>query len=85
MVGYLNRDLARYMPCDSPIRYVDVDDAELRDYPTLVEAVAQGLRPPLVLVGDEVKKPGVLTRLWIEDQLDLLDSDSPAAFEGGDI
>jgi len=73
------------MRCDRPVCYVDVDDVELAEYPALAEAVAEGLRPPLVLVGDEVKTPGVLTRSWIEDQLDLLGAKPLATFGGGDL
>ena len=42
---------------ERPLRYVDVDDAELAEYPALAEAVGGGERIPLVLVGDEVKSP----------------------------
>jgi hypothetical protein len=53
----------------NPLRYVDVDDAELAEYPTLAEAVRGGERVPLVLVGDEVKTPSSISIYWIEDQL----------------
>jgi hypothetical protein len=51
------------------LRYVDLDDAELQEYPALAEAVGAGGRIPLVLVGDEVKTPSGISIYWIEEQL----------------
>jgi hypothetical protein len=56
-----------------PLDYVDVDDdAGLDEYPSLAEAVRNGGRIPLVLVGDEVKSPSGISVYWIEDQLQSL-------------
>lgn len=53
-----------------PIRYVDVDDADLlNEYPALTEAIAKGDRIPMVLVGDEIKTPSAISSYWIEEQL----------------
>jgi hypothetical protein len=54
---------------EPPLRYVDVDDAELEEYPALAEAVREGRRLPLVLVGAEVRSPASISIYWIEDQL----------------
>ena len=40
-MGYLNDDLATRMHGDRPLRYVDIDDAELAEYPMLSEALAE--------------------------------------------
>ncbi len=64
-----------------PLRYVDVDDEELQEYPELVEAVADG-RMPSVLVGDEVKTPASISVYWIEEQLASLGV-APFADEAG--
>ena len=55
-----------------PLRYVDVSDQELKDYPALAAAVAEGRKPPLVLVGGEVISPGTLSYYWVVDQLEAL-------------
>ena len=60
------------MEGERPLRYVDVDDDELSEYPTLFEAVKGGDRIPLVLVGDEIKSPSSIGMYWIEDQLATL-------------
>jgi hypothetical protein len=57
------------MSGEQPLRYVDVDDADLGEYPALAAAVRGGGRIPLVLVGDEVKSPSGIGIYWIEDQL----------------
>jgi hypothetical protein len=54
---------------ERPLHYVDVDDADLAEYPPLAAAVRGGARVPLVLVGDEVKSPSGISIYWIEDQL----------------
>ena len=51
------------------MRYVDVDDAELADHPALADAVKGGERLPVVLVGDEIKRPSSIGIYWIEEQL----------------
>jgi hypothetical protein len=38
---------------EPPLRYVDVDDAELAAYPILAQAVKRGGHIPLVQVGEE--------------------------------
>ncbi len=55
-----------------PLRYVDVSDQELKEYPALDAAVAEGRRLPLVLVGEEVVSPGSLSYYWVVDQLSAL-------------
>jgi hypothetical protein len=62
---------------------VDVDDAGLAQYPALAEAVTEGSRIPLVLVGDEVVSPAAISSYWIEDQLDKLEAMAVGAGEGG--
>ena len=64
--------------------YVDRDDAELADYPTLAEAVADDSPLPLVLVGDEISSPSSIGVYWIEEQLARLDSVGAGAVAGGD-
>lgn len=54
---------------EGPLRYVDVDDPELDDFPVLAGALAEGREAPLVLVGDEIKAPPAISVYWIEDQL----------------
>jgi hypothetical protein len=54
---------------DGPLRYVDVDDPDLDDYPVLAGALAEGREAPMVLVGDEIKVPHAISMYWIEDQL----------------
>jgi hypothetical protein len=60
------------MDGEEPLRYVDVDDAELAGYALLAEAVRGGGRIPLVLVGDEVKSPSGISIYWIEEELGSL-------------
>jgi hypothetical protein len=59
------------MDGEHPLRYVDVDDAELAEYPVLAEAVRGG-SIPLVMVGDELKSPEAISIHWVEEQLSLL-------------
>lgn len=68
-MGCLNADLDTRMGGSSPLQYVDIEDAELANFPALAEAVAEGKQAPLVLVGEEVKSPEVISIFWIEDQL----------------
>ena len=46
---------------DGPLRYVDVEDSDLVDFPVLAGAVAEGRGAPLVLVGDEIKAPASIS------------------------
>lgn len=64
---------------EQPLRYVDVDDADLGEYPALAAAVREGGHIPLVLVGDEVKSPSGIGIYWIEDQLRSLGREFVAA------
>ena len=50
------------------IAYVDVDSPELSDYPALAAAVAEGRSVPLVLAGDTVKSPAVLSFAWFVNE-----------------
>jgi len=54
---------------ERPLRYLDVDDTELEDYPLLAQAARAGGRIPLVLVGGEVKSPSGISIYWVEEQL----------------
>lgn len=85
IVGYLNEDFVARAGGEGPLRYVDVDDAALEEYPALAKAVAEGRRIPLVLVGDEVKSPPGISVYWIEDQLASLRGEpfAVAADSGG--
>jgi hypothetical protein len=74
----MNQDLAARMLGERPLAYVDVDDAELADYPALAEAVRKGERIPFVLVGEEVKTPSSIGIYWIEEQLESLGVDTYA-------
>lgn len=67
-----------------PLRYVDIDDPSLAEYPALVTALSDGERLPLVLVGDEVKSPPAISVYWIEDQLAELDQLAAVGDGGGD-
>ena len=71
---------------DQPLRYVDVDDADLAAYPLLAEAVQGGGRIPLVQVGKELKVPSGISMYWAEEELRSLGVDSFAvsAVKGGD-
>jgi hypothetical protein len=80
---YINQDFSRRMDGLKPLIYVDIDDAELAQYPALAEAVAAGSRIPLVLVGEEVVSPTAISSYWIEDQLDKLEAMAVGAGEGG--
>ena len=55
-----------------PLRYVDVDDAELAEYPSLAESVRGGGRIPQVQVGDELKTPSGISIYWAEEELRAL-------------
>ncbi len=71
-----------------PLQYVDVDDAELAEYPALAAAVGRGARIPVVLVGDEVKTPSGISIYWIEEQLRELGvepfAEAASAAKGGE-
>ena len=66
----------------SPLKYVDVDDPDLEEFPALETALAGGRGLPLVLVGDAVKSPPAISVYWIEDQLAEL-SEAAAGDNGG--
>jgi hypothetical protein len=51
------------------VAYVDADSPEMTEYPELAKAAATGRSLPLVLVGDEVKSPPVLSFAWIVNEL----------------
>jgi hypothetical protein len=70
---------------ERPLRYVDVDDAELQEFPALAEAVRGGERIPVALVGDEVKSPSSISIYWVEEQLRSLGVEPAAtsASKGG--
>ena len=70
---------------DGPLRYVDVDDPGLDDYPVLTDALAEGREAPLVLVGDEIKSPAAISMYWIEDQLAELGVAPFADVQGDDV
>lgn len=46
-----------------------MDSPDMAGYPGLAEAAARGRVLPLVLVGDEVKSPPVLSFSWIVNEL----------------
>ncbi|MHB0981510.1 MAG: hypothetical protein ACYC5Q_15830 [Thermoleophilia bacterium] len=50
------------------VAYVDVDSPQLADYPALAEAVGEGRSVPLVLAGDTVKSPAVLSFAWFVNE-----------------
>jgi hypothetical protein len=86
ITGYLNHNLAERMGGQRPLQYVDVDDAELAEYPELADAVRAGTRVPFVVVGSEVKTPASIGIYWIEEQLRELGVEPFATVEakGGD-
>jgi hypothetical protein len=65
----MNRYLKQDYGDAAVVAYVDVDSPEMAEYPALAEAVARGRGLPLVLVGDEVKSPPVLSFAWIVNEL----------------
>ncbi len=65
----MNADLSRRTGGVDPLRYVDVADPELEQYPQLAAAVADRMRLPMVLVGDRVKHPSGINIYWVEAQL----------------
>ncbi|GAB4245708.1 MAG: hypothetical protein Kow00122_02520 [Thermoleophilia bacterium] len=54
------------------VRYVDVDSPDLERFPPLARAVSEGRGIPLVLVGDTVKSPAVLSFAWIVNEFKSL-------------
>jgi hypothetical protein len=68
-VGYINRYLRQDYGDEAVVGYVDADAPEMTEYPGLAEAAARGRALPLVLVGDEVKSPSVLSFAWIVSEL----------------
>lgn len=50
------------------VNYVDLDSPALQDYPALAAAVAEGRSLPLVLTGDTVKSPAVLSFAWFVNE-----------------
>ena len=69
---------------EHPLRYVDVDDAELDEYPELAELARGGGRVPLVQVGGELKRPASISIYWAEEELKALGVDTFAAVQGVD-
>lgn len=72
------------MDGEHPLRYVDVDDAELAEYAELARAVKDGGRVPLVQVGDEIKHPSGISIYWAEEELRSLGAAPVSAVKGGD-
>ena len=68
---------------DQPLRYVDIDDAELAEYPLLAESVRGGGHIPRVQVGDELKTPAGISIYWAEEELRALGVDSFMAAAAG--
>jgi hypothetical protein len=83
IVGYLNQDLASRTSGEQPLRYVDVDDPELGEYPAMAEAVRGGGRVPLVQVGDKLKHPSGISIYWAEEELRSLGVDTLAGVKEG--
>lgn len=50
---------------------MDVDSPDLADYPPLAEAVGEGRSVPLVLAGDTVKSPAVLSFAWFVNEFKM--------------
>ena len=72
------------MSGERPLRYVDVDDAGLDEYPQLAELARGGGHVPLVQVGGELTNPASISIYWAEEELRALGIDSFAAVQGGD-
>ena len=68
-VGYINRYLKQDYGEAAVVGYVDVDSPDMAEYPELAEEAARGRVLPLVMVGDEVKSPPVLSFAWIVNEL----------------
>ncbi|HLA80097.1 MAG TPA: hypothetical protein VJP78_00490 [Thermoleophilia bacterium] len=81
---YLNQDFSRRMDGYRPLRYIDVDDPDLAEFPVLGTALASGRGLPLVLVGDEIKSPPAISVYWIEEQLTRLSRVGADGNGGGD-
>ena len=71
-IGYINRYLRQDYGDHLAVTYVDVDSTELQEYPALAEAVAEGRSVPLVLAGDTVKSPAVLSFAWFVNEYKML-------------
>jgi|WetSurMetagenome_2_1015567.scaffolds.fasta_scaffold200432_2 hypothetical protein len=68
---------------ENPLRYVDVDDADLDEYPQLAESARAG-DIPLVQVGGELKYPQSISIYWAEEELKSLGVGPLAVVQGGD-
>ncbi len=69
---------------EQPLRYVDVDDSALAEYPAMAQVVREGGRVPFVQVGDEIKFPPGISIYWAEEELRSLGVDAFAAVKGGE-
>jgi len=61
---------------ERPLRYVDVDDEDLAEYPELAEMARAGGRIPMVQVGGELKHPASISIYWAEEELRALGVDT---------
>ncbi len=68
-MGYINRYLHEDYGEDVSVTYVDVADRSIEEYPVFAQALEEGKRLPLVLVGDEVKHPWSLSFSWVVNEL----------------
>ncbi|GAB4249033.1 MAG: hypothetical protein Kow00129_09770 [Thermoleophilia bacterium] len=51
------------------VSYLDIDDEKVSEYPELERAIADRRPLPLVLTGDGVKTPPVLSFGWVVNEL----------------
>jgi hypothetical protein len=51
------------------LRYIDVDSAEVQQFPEVVKAIGERRPVPLVVVGDRVKSPPVISFAWVVNEL----------------
>jgi hypothetical protein len=74
------------MDGEHPLRYVDIDDAALAEYPKLAQAAREGGRIPLVQAGGELRNPSGISIYWVEEELRRLgvDTFAKAASHEGD-
>jgi hypothetical protein len=51
------------------VTYIDAMSPKLEEYPVLRQAIEDGKPVPLVLAGEELKTPAVLSFAWVVNEL----------------
>jgi hypothetical protein len=68
-VGYINRYLQQDYGDHLGIRYIDVDGPEVNEFPQVIKAVAERRPIPMVVVGETLKTPAVVSFAWVVNEL----------------